>query len=65
MNIVKILVKILIGLVLFVGLLAGIAYTTGNQYLVKGVSLTYMKGQNTANIYDGKSFDTRLITASP
>lgn len=45
----------------FVVALIILAYITGNGYLIKGVRLSYLKGNNSANIYDGKDFDTREI----
>ncbi|MDO5770166.1 MAG: serine hydrolase [Psychrobacter sp.] len=34
---------------------------TGNSYVFRGVLLTYLKGEKTANIDDYKDFDNRLI----
>ena len=58
---VRILIKTILGLAILVIVLALIAQFTGNEYLIKGVRLTYLKGTNTANIYDGKDFDTRKV----
>jgi len=38
-------------------------YLTGNQYLLKAVRLTYLKGEITANIDDYVDFDTRMVEA--
>jgi len=34
---------------------------SGNSHLLRAVQLTYLKGHNTANINDGKDFDTSII----
>ncbi|OXL19692.1 serine hydrolase [Psychrobacter sp. DAB_AL32B] len=34
---------------------------TGNAYIFRGLQLTYLKGENTANIDDYKDFDNRTI----
>ena len=36
-------------------------FVTDNQYIIRGVGLTYMKGRTTAGIYDYKDFDNRVI----
>ena len=36
-------------------------YATDNQYIFRGVKLTYLKGKKTANIDDRLDFDTREI----
>lgn len=41
----------------------GLLYLTGNQYVIRGVQLTYMKGHNTANIDDYTDFDRNVIIA--
>jgi len=38
-------------------------YFTGNDYIIRGVKLTYLKGQKTANIDDYKDFDNNVILA--
>lgn len=53
----------LVYLVAIVAALVVLAYITGNGYLVKGVRLSYLKGHNSANIYDGNDFDVREIKA--
>ncbi|MDG1097932.1 MAG: serine hydrolase [Bacteroidia bacterium] len=60
----RIIVKGILALVILVAVLATIAKLTGNEYLIKGVRLTYLKGTNTANIYDGKDFETRKVSKS-
>jgi len=59
----KIISKILIALLLFFALVFAIIKITNSDYLIKGVSLTYLKGNNSANIHDGNDFDTRAIEA--
>ena len=44
-----------------VALAALIAVLTGNGYLIKGVSNTYLKGHTTAHIYDLSYFDSRKV----
>lgn len=36
---------------------------TGNAYIFRGLQLTYLKGENTANIDDYVDFDNRTIRA--
>ena len=36
---------------------------TGNAYIFRGIQLTYLKGENTANIDDYIDFDNRTIRA--
>ena len=53
--------------IILVVLIAG-AYVTGNGYLIKGISCTYLKGYTTAHIYDLEYFDSRQVkkgTAEP
>ncbi len=64
MKFMRIIVKGILALVILVAVLATIAKLTGNEYLIKGVRLTYLKGTNTANIYDGKDFETRKVSKS-
>lgn len=57
--------KILFGslkvfLILIVALI-GLLYLTGNQYIIRGVQLTYFKGHKTANIDDYKDFDNNIV----
>jgi CubicO group peptidase (beta-lactamase class C family) len=44
-------------------ILVGLAYATGNQFLIKGVWATYLRGNKTATIGDAKFFDTRTVKA--
>lgn len=53
--------KIVKRISLFFVFLIGLLYLTGNQYIIKGVQLTYMKGHNTANIDDYIDFDNNVI----
>lgn len=53
--------QVILGILL---LLVAILYITGNDYIIRGVQLTYMKGHKTANIDDYKDFDNNLILAS-
>ncbi len=46
--------------ILLVVLIVG-AYVTGNGYLIKGISCTYLKGYKTAHIYDLDYFDHREV----
>lgn len=39
-------------------------YATGNEYILTGISRTYLKGNTTANIDDYKAFYTRVIETS-
>ncbi len=52
--------QIILGIIL---LLVAILYITDNDYIIRGVQLTYMKGHNTANIDDYKDFDNNIILA--
>lgn len=54
------IVQILSAIILLV---VGILFLTGNQYIIRGVQLTYMKGHNTANIDDYVDFDNNLVLA--
>lgn len=44
-------------------IVVGLLYLTDNQYILRGIRLTYLKGKTTANIYDYKDFDNRIILA--
>ncbi|MDO5509209.1 MAG: serine hydrolase [Weeksellaceae bacterium] len=52
--------------IIFVGvlLLVALLFITGNQYIIRGVQLTYLKGKTTANIYDYKDFGNRLVLSA-
>lgn len=56
-KIIAAIVFVLLGVVL--GL-----FLTGNAHLFRAVQLTWLKGNSTANINDGKDFDTHVIAAS-
>lgn len=52
--------QVVLGILL---LLIAILFITDNDYILRGVQLTYLKGHNTANIDDYKEFDNNLILA--
>ncbi len=60
--ILKIFKKLLITLVVLIGISVILLYATDNQYIFRGVKLTYLKGNTTANIDDRLDFDTRMIS---
>ncbi|MFV0304901.1 MAG: serine hydrolase domain-containing protein [Moheibacter sp.] len=60
----KIIVRILQGICLLLVLIIALLYLTGNQYIIRGVQLTYLKGEKTANIDDYKDFDNNVILAN-
>lgn len=41
----------------------GLLYLTGNDYIIRGAQLTYLKGHKTANIDDYKDFDNNIVLA--
>ena len=55
--------KIIKWILIIIALLLIILYVTGNSYIVRGVQLTYLKGEKTANIDDYKDFDNNVILA--
>jgi len=55
------IVKSLLGLVVVVALACLVAVLTGNGYLLKGISCTYLRGYTTAHIYDLDYFDSREV----
>lgn len=57
----KILLRTVQVILFLVLLIVGLLYLTGNQYIIRGVQLTYMKGHNTANIDDYKDFDNNTV----
>ena len=57
----KIMLRTVQGIILFILLIIGLLYLTGNQYIIRGVQLTYLKGHKTANIDDYKDFDNNII----
>lgn len=59
----KKLLNILKWPVIIIVLLVGVAYATGNQFLLKGVWAAYLHGNTSATIGDAKFFDTRTVKA--
>ncbi|MFV0150667.1 beta-lactamase family protein [Empedobacter falsenii] len=59
----KILWKIIKWFIIIICVLILTLYATGNNYIFRGVKLTYMKGEKTANINDYKDFDNNVILA--
>src|SRR5690606_25486925 len=59
----KIILRTVQFILAIVLLLVAVLYITGNDYIIRGVQLTYMKGHNTANIDDYQDFDNNLILA--
>src|SRR5690554_3539696 len=57
----KIFFRLLKIISFFLLFLIGLLYLTGNQYVIRGVQLTYLKGQKTANIDDYIDFDNNII----
>ena len=57
----KLIKKLLIALVVIIGIALILLYATDNQYIFRGVQLTYLQGNTTANIDDRVDFDTRMI----
>lgn len=53
-------IQVILGILL---LLIAILFITDNDYILRGVQLTYLKGHKTANIDDYKDFDNNLILA--
>ncbi len=60
----KILWKIIKWIIIIICVLILILYATGNDYIFRGVKLTYLKGEKTANIDDYKDFDNNVIMAA-
>ena len=46
-------------------LFSAIVYLSPYRYLVKGISLTYLKGEKSANYLDWKYFDLRKMQNNP
>lgn len=59
----KILLRTIQVILGFILLLVAVLYITDNDYIIRGVQLTYLKGHKTANIDDYKDFDNNLILA--
>ena len=55
--------KIIKWILIIIALLLLALYFTGNAYIIRGVQLTYLKGEKTANINDYKDFDNNVILA--
>ena len=47
------------------GVLLGVIWLSPYGYLIKGVRLTYLIGEKSANYLDYKSFDTRIVANDP
>lgn len=60
----KRLFRVLAGIAGACFLFVVICYCSGNRYLLRGIRLSYLKGNTSANIYDYKDFDTRVIPNS-
>jgi len=56
-------IKILVGFIAIILLLCLGLVLTGNAHIFRAVQLTYLKGNDTANINDGQDFETRIIRA--
>lgn len=63
-NFRKIILRTLKVFILVFAFLLGLLYLTGNQYVIRGVQLTYMKGHQTANIDDYVDFDNNIILSA-
>ena len=59
----KILWKIIKWFIIIICVLILILYATGNDYIFRGVKLTYLKAEKTTNIDDYKDFDNNIIMA--
>ena len=59
----KTLWKIVKWFLIIIALILLALYFTGNDYIIRGVQLTYLKGEKTANIDDYKDFDNNVILA--
>jgi len=59
----KIILRIIQGIlgILFISVV--LLYVTGNDYIIRGIKLTYLKGEKTANIDDYAEFDNNIILA--
>lgn len=60
----KIILTILKVFILLVAVIIGLLYLTGNQYVIRGAQLTYLKGHDTANIDDYTDFDNNIILSA-
>jgi len=59
----KIIWKIFKYIVVIICVLILVLFATGNDYIIRGVRLTYLKGHKTANIEDYKDFDNNVVLA--
>ena len=59
--ILKFLKRLFIALAAILLIAVILLYATDNQYIFRGIQLTYLKGNTTANINDRLDFDTRKI----
>jgi CubicO group peptidase (beta-lactamase class C family) len=59
----KELLNILKWPVVIIALFVGLAYATGNQFLIKGLWSAYLHGNTSATIGDAQFFDTRTVRA--
>ncbi|HLV23755.1 MAG TPA: serine hydrolase [Moheibacter sp.] len=57
----KIVLRTLQTFLVLILLIIALLFLTGNQYIIRGVQLTYLKGHNTANIDDYKDFDNNIV----
>lgn len=57
----KIALNTLKTFIVVIAVIIALLYLTGNQYIIRGVQLTYMKGHDTANIDDFVDFDNNTI----
>lgn len=55
--------KIIKWILIIIALLLITLYVTGNSYIIRGLQLTYLKGEKTASIDDYKDFDNNVILA--
>ena len=60
----KILWKIIKWFIIIICVLILTLYATGNDYIFRGIKLTYLKGEKTANINDYKDFDNNVIMSA-
>lgn len=59
----KFLLKVIKGLILLIVLIALGLWLSGNSYLFKGIWATYLHGEKSATINDGRYFDQRTVPA--
>lgn len=58
------LIKTGLAICIFIVVLFIALFLTDTTYLIRAFSETYLKGHNTANIYDYKSFDNHIVKTS-